>query len=233
LFGHKKGAFTGAVADKVGKLEAANGGTLFLDEIGEMPMNLQVKLLRVLQERTIERVGDLQPRPIDVRVIAATNKNLQALIEGSSFREDLYYRLNEMTVQLPPLRERGEDIVVLAQYFLSRYHEQYGTRARGFTNQALVALRNYYWPGNVRELENRLKKAAIMTDRALLNPEDVDMEGAAKREVKPLGEAQEEWKVEYIRHVLDLNNWNKAQTARDLGIDARTVFRYVEKLREE
>ncbi|NCG19479.1 MAG: GAF domain-containing protein [Rhodobacterales bacterium] len=233
LFGHKKGAFTGAVADKVGKVEAASGGTLFLDEIGEMPMPLQVKLLRVLQEHVIARVGDLNPRKVDIRVIAATHKNLQEIIDSGSFREDLYYRLNEISVNLPPLRERGEDIAVLGQYFLNRYREKYGTRVTGFTNQGLLALKGHYWPGNVRELENRIKKAVIMSDRALLNPDDLGMVGGQKREVRPLIEAQEDWKVTYIRQVLDLNNWNKAQTARDLGIDARTVFRYIEKLREE
>jgi transcriptional regulator with GAF, ATPase, and Fis domain len=232
LFGHKKGSFTGAVTDKVGKVEAANGGTLFLDEIGEMPMNLQVKLLRVLQERVIERVGDLEPRPVDIRVVAATHKDLQEMIREGRFREDLYYRLNEMSIPLPPLRERGEDIVVLGQYFLNLYREQYGSKPRGFTNQALLAMKNYYWPGNVRELENRLKKAVIMSDRALLNPDDLGLQEGGKRDIKPLSEAEEDFKLEYIRRALDLNNWNKAQTARDLGIDARTVFRYIEKFKE-
>ena len=233
LFGHKRGAFTGAVTDKVGKVEAASGGTLFLDEIGEMPMNLQVKLLRVLQERVIERVGELKPRPVDIRVVAATNKDLQELIKDGTFREDLYYRLNEIAVQLPPLRERGDDIEVLGQYFLNKYREQYEASARGFTNQTLLAMKNYFWPGNVRELENRIKKAAIMSDRALLAPEDMGLDSAGKREIKPLAEAQEDFKLDYIRKALELNNWNKAQTARDLGVDARTVFRYIEKFRDE
>ncbi|MCB9688911.1 MAG: sigma 54-interacting transcriptional regulator [Alphaproteobacteria bacterium] len=232
LFGHRRGSFTGAVTDKVGKVEAANGGTLFLDEIGEMPMNLQVKLLRVLQERVIERVGDLEPRPVDIRVVAATNKDLSEMISGGSFREDLFYRLNEIAVNLPPLREREEDIAVLAQYFLNSYREQYGSKPRGFTNQALLSMKGHYWPGNVRELENRVKKAVIMSDRALLNPDDLGLQEGQKRDIKPLSEAEEEFKVEYIRKVLDLNNWNKAQTARDLGIDARTVFRYIERFKE-
>ncbi len=232
LFGHRRGSFTGAVADKVGKVEAANGGTLFLDEIGEMPMNLQVKLLRVLQERVIERVGDVEPRPVDIRVVAATNKDLEESIKEGKFREDLFYRLNEISVSLPPLRDRGEDVVVLAQYFLNLYREQYGAKPRGFTNQALLALKNEFWPGNVRELENRVKKAVIMSDRALLNPDDLGLQERQKREILPLAEAEEEFKVDYIRKALDLNNWNKAQTARDLGIDARTVFRYIERFRE-
>ena len=232
LFGHRKGSFTGALNDKVGKVEAAHGGTLFLDEIGEMPMNLQVKLLRVLQERTIERVGDLQPRPVDIRVVAATNKDLLELIQKGDFREDLYYRLNEITVHLPPLRDRGEDIEVLAQYFLNHYREQYGSKPRGYTNQGLLALKNHYWPGNVRELENRVKKAVIMSDHALLNPDDLGLVEGQKRSILPLAEAEEVWKAEYIRRALDLNNWNKAQTARDLDIDARTVFRYIERFKD-
>ncbi len=231
LFGHRKGSFTGAMNDKVGKIEAAHTGTLLLDEIGEMPTNLQVKLLRVLQERIIERVGDLSGRPIDIRVVAATNKDLKELIEKGQFREDLFYRLNEIAVQLPPLRDREDDLVVLAQYFLARCRETYGnTRIQGFTNQALTAMKAYYWPGNVRELESRVKKAVIMSDHALLNPEDLGLEGGLKREVLPLAEAAEEWKVSYIRKILEANGWNKAQTARDLGVDARTIFRYVEKI---
>ncbi len=232
LFGHKKGAFTGAIADKVGKFEAAGGGTIFLDEIGEMPMNLQVKLLRVLQERAIERVGDLKPRPVDIRVVAATNKDLAAEIEAGRFREDLYYRLNEVSIQLPPLRERGEDIHELARFFLHRYAEQYGSRARGFTNECVRAMLNYYWPGNVRQLENRIKKAVIMSDRALLNADDLGIPAHTKREILPLDVATENFKKNYIREALDLNNWNKAETARDLGVDPRTIFRYIEKLED-
>jgi transcriptional regulator with GAF, ATPase, and Fis domain len=232
LFGHKKGAFTGAVVDKIGRFEAADGGSLFLDEIGEMPMNLQVKLLRVLQERVIERVGDLRPRPIDIRLIAATNKNLEEEIAAGSFREDLFYRINEMSLALPALRERGDDVQQLAQYFLNKYAEQYGSRAKGFTNEAAVAMLNNYWPGNVRQLENRVKKAVIMSDRALLNPDDLGVGGTSKRALSSLTDAVEDFKAQYIREALDLNNWNKAQTARDLGVDARTIFRFIEKMEE-
>jgi len=233
LFGHRKGAFTGAETDKIGRIEAADGGTLFLDEIGEMPMNLQVKLLRVLQERVIERVGEVSPRPIDVRVIAATNRDPQAMISDSTFREDLYYRLNEVTITLPPLRERGEDVVLLAQYFLKTFHDRYGGRATGFTNAALLALKQHAWPGNVRQLENAVKKAVIMSDRALLNEDDLGLARISKRHIASLTEAQEQFKMDYIRRVLDMNGWNKAQTARDLGVDARTIFRYIEKFEAE
>ena len=152
LFGYKRGAFTGAAGDKVGKFEAAEGGTIFLDEMGEMPMPLQVKLLRVLQERVIERVGDVKSRPLDIRVISATNKNLEEEIRSGAFREDLYYRLNEVSIKLPPLRDRGEDVIQIAQFLLAKYAEQYGSKARGFTAGCMNALKSYYWPGNVREL---------------------------------------------------------------------------------
>ena len=230
LFGHKKGSFTGAVSDKIGKFGAADGGTLFLDEIGEMPMPLQVKLLRVLQERKIERVGDNEGRPIDIRVVAATNKDLQEEIREGRFREDLYYRLNEVSLMLPALRDRGDDIVQIGQYFLNRFATQYESKVRGFTNQCTLAMKGYYWPGNVRQVENRIKKAVIMSDRALLQPEDLGLDKKDKRHVKPLAKAEEDFKISYIRDVLELNNWNKAQTARDLDVDARTVFRYIEKM---
>jgi transcriptional regulator with PAS, ATPase and Fis domain len=233
LFGHKKGSFTGAMTDKVGKFESANGGSLFLDEIGEMPMPLQVKLLRVLQERCIERVGELKPRPVDIRVISATNKELEVEIREGRFREDLFYRLNEVALSLPPLRDRGDDIHEIARFFLNKYAEQYGSRVRGFSNPAIKAMANYFWPGNVRQLENRVKKAVIMTDRALLNPEDLGISSDNRRTIRPLDEAAEDFKKTYIREALELNNWNKAQTARDLDVDPRTIFRYIEKFEEQ
>ncbi len=232
LFGHKKGSFTGAVADKVGRFEAANGGTLFLDEIGEMPMPLQVKLLRVLQERVIERVGELSPRPVDIRVVSATNKDLEVEIREGRFREDLYYRLNEIAIELPPLRERGEDIHELARFFLQRFADQYDSKARGFTNECVRAMTHYYWPGNVRQLENRMKKAVIMSDRALINADDMGIVAGTKREIRELDVATEQFKIQYIREALELNNWNKAETARDLGVDPRTIFRYIEKFED-
>ena len=232
LFGHKKGAFTGAVADKIGRFESANTGTLFLDEIGEMPMPLQVKLLRVLQERVIERVGELKPRPVDLRVVAATNKDLEEEIREGRFREDLYYRLNELTVSLPPLRDRGDDIHELARFFLQKYADQYGAKVRGFNNECVRAMLSYYWPGNVRQLENRIKKAVIMSDRALLNADDLSIKAGDKRKIDALDVATEDFKKAYIREALELNNWNKAQTARDLGVDPRTIFRYIEKMEE-
>lgn len=230
LFGYKRGAFTGANTDKVGKFEAADGGTIFLDEIGEMPMPLQVKLLRVLQERSIERVGDVKSRPLDIRVVSATNKNLADEIKAGNFREDLYYRLGEVTLELPPLRERGEDVLQIAQFLLTRYAEQYGSRARGFSAGALNLIRSHHWPGNVRELENRIKKAVIMTDRQQLGPDDLGINVSAETEpVQKLSDAEEAFKMDYIRRALDQNGWNKAQTARVLDVDPRTIFRYIEK----
>ncbi len=230
LFGYRRGAFTGAVSDKMGKFEAADGGTIFLDEIGEMPMSLQVKLLRVLQERVIERVGDVKGRPLDIRILSATNKHPMEEIQAGRFREDLFYRLNEITVSLPALRDRGDDIQQIAQFLLNKYADQYGAKARGFSAGCLNALRSYYWPGNVRELENRVKKAVIMSDRQQLGPEELGIEpreGTDK--LKTLAEAEEDFKKRYIRQALDQNSWNKAQTARELDVDPRTIFRYIEK----
>ncbi len=230
LFGHVRGAFSGAARDKEGLVAAADRGTLFLDEVNSLPLSAQVKLLRVLQERVIERVGDLSPRPVDIRVVNATNKDLEEEIRAGRFREDLYYRLNEVAIQLPPLRDRGDDIHELARFFLQKYAEQYGSRATGFTNECVRAMLSFYWPGNVRQLENRVKKAVIMSDRALLNADDLGIQASDKRHIAPLDEATEDFKKGYIRDALQLNNWNKAQTARDLGVDPRTIFRYIEKM---
>ena len=233
LFGHVKGSVTGATHDKVGKFEAAGGGTIFLDEIGEMPPSLQVKLLRVLQQRVVERVGDIKPRPIDIRVVAATNKDLEAEINEGRFREDLFYRLNEVSLELPPLSERGEDIILIAQHLLARYSDVYGGNARGFNNAGIAALRGYSWPGNIRQLENRIKKAVILADRSLLAPADLGLEGrSAQDRFQALADAREEFCTDYVRQALDAFAWNKAKTARALDVDARTIFRYVEKLKE-
>ena len=234
LFGHVKGAFTGAVASKIGKFEAADGGTLLLDEIGEMPLTLQVKLLRVIQERAIEKVGDVKQLAVDIRIVSATNKDLDAEVKAGRFREDLYYRLNEIAVDLPPLRDRGDDIVEIAQHLLKRYAADYGGKARGFSSAAAKGMRNYVWPGNVREMENRIKKAVVMGDRPLVGPDDM---GFSPEEVGPrfetLARAREAFQLEYIRDALMAHNWNKAQTAKTLDVDPRTIFRYVEKFKEE
>jgi transcriptional regulator with GAF, ATPase, and Fis domain len=229
LFGYVRGAFTGAVANKTGRFQAANKGTLFLDEIGEMPLQLQVKILRALQDRVVVRVGDTNADPIDIRVVAATNRELEVEIKHGRFREDLYYRLNVVHLHLPPLRERGDDIVVLARYMLSRYAPEYGNKVRGFSPSAIASVKRHRWPGNIRELENRIKKAVVLADKALLGPEDLGLHSDELPPILPLAEAREQWQREYINEVLELNGGNRTKTARDLGVDPRTIFRHLEK----
>jgi transcriptional regulator with GAF, ATPase, and Fis domain len=229
LFGHVKGAFTGAVANKQGKFHAADKGTLFLDEIGEMPLPLQVKILRALQEKVVVRVGDTRAEPVDIRIIAATNRELEAEIKSGRFREDLYYRLNVVNIHLPPLRERGDDILVIARYLLARYVPEYGNKVKGFSPNATVAMRKHPWPGNIRELENRLKKGIVLADKAFLGPEDLDLRPEDLPPILALAEAKERFQREYINEILALNNGNRTKTARDLGVDPRTIFRHLEK----
>ena len=229
LFGHVKGAFTGAVASRPGKFQAANGGTLFLDEIGELPLNLQVKLLRALQERVVFRVGDSKPEKVDIRVVAATNRVLEEEIRAGRFREDLYYRLNVVNIYLPPLRERGDDVLILAKALLSKHAEELGSHVQGFTPQALAAIKKHPWPGNIRQLENRIKKALVLCDKSLLGPEDLDLGKEAESPILPLEKAKEEFQRRYVLEILERNNGNRTQTARDLGVDPRTIFRYLER----
>jgi transcriptional regulator with GAF, ATPase, and Fis domain len=229
LFGHVRGAFTGAVATREGKFQSANKGTLFLDEIGELPVALQVKLLRALQERVVTKVGDGRPEKVDIRVIAATNRELEEEIRKGTFREDLYYRLNVVNIFLPPLRERGDDVVVIARLLLIKYAQEMNVQVRGFTPNALIAIRKYDWPGNVRQLENRIKKALVLCDKTLVGPEDLDLHPEALQSIVPLDKAKEDFQRRYILEVLERNNGNRTKTARDLGVDPRTIFRYLEK----
>jgi transcriptional regulator with GAF, ATPase, and Fis domain len=229
MFGHVKGAFTGAVASRPGKFQLADGGTLFLDEIGELPLQLQVKLLRALQERVVYRVGDSRPEKCDIRIIAATNRNLEEMIKTGEFREDLYYRLNVVNLWLPPLRERGDDTFIIAKALLSKYADEIGSPVRGFSPQALAAIRKFSWPGNIRQLENRIKKALVLCDKTLLGPEDLDLGPEAQAPIVPLEKAKEDFQRRYVLEVLERNNGNRTQTARDLGVDPRTIFRYLEK----
>src|SRR5215468_11207033 len=182
LFGHEKGAFTGAVKQTIGRIESADGGTLFLDEIGDVSLPMQVKLLRFLQDQVLERIGGRKPLRVDVRIVCATNQDLDLMMAEGRFREDLYYRLNEVTVGVPPLRERASDAVVLANFFMRRFATEYGRSVRGFGTAALAAMSEYAWPGNVRELENRVKRAVVMTDGPLLSAADL---GLAVSEEKP------------------------------------------------
>jgi transcriptional regulator with GAF, ATPase, and Fis domain len=229
LFGHVKGAFTGAVASRPGKFQAADKGTLFLDEIGELPLNLQVKLLRALQERVVFRVGDSKPEKVDIRIVAATNRILEEEIKAGRFREDLYYRLNVVNIWLPPLRERGDDVLIIAKALLSKYAEELHSPVQGFTPQALASIRKNNWPGNIRQLENRIKKALVLCDRTLLGIEDLELDQASESSILPLEKAKEEFQRKYVLEVLERNNGNRTQTARDLGVDPRTIFRYLER----
>jgi transcriptional regulator with GAF, ATPase, and Fis domain len=233
LFGHVRGAFTGAVNTKMGKFQAAIGGTLFLDEIGELPLQLQVKLLRALQEKVVYKVGDHRGEPVDIRVVAATNRVLEEEVRKGTFREDLYYRLNVVTLKLPPLRDRGEDLFVLGKYFLGKYAKEFSSKVKGFSPSATVAMKKYGWPGNIRELENRIKKAVVLADKPLLGPDDLDLRPENLEPVLPLAEARERWQKQYIQEVYERNNRNKTKTAKDLGVDPRTIFRHFEKLEAE
>jgi transcriptional regulator with GAF, ATPase, and Fis domain len=233
LFGHIKGSFTGATASRIGKFQAASGGSLFLDEIAEMPASLQVKLLRALQDRAVTRVGDAHPEPVDIRVIAATNRVLEEEIKRGTFREDLYYRLNVVAIRLPPLRERMEDVPVFARFFLQKYAREFGSRVRGFTPAAVLALKKYSWPGNIRELENRVKKAVVLAEKAVVGPEDLDLRTEELEPILPLAQAKEEFQKRYISEVLDRNGGNRTKTAKDLDVDPRTIFRHLEKLEAE
>jgi transcriptional regulator with GAF, ATPase, and Fis domain len=233
LFGHVKGSFTGAVANKQGKFQAADAGTLFLDEIGEMPVELQVKILRALQERVVYRVGDTRPETCDIRILAATNRDLDKEIAAGRFREDLYYRLNVVNVDLPPLRQRGEDVLVIARYLLSRYAREYDVKVKGLSPNAAVAIRKHAWPGNIRELENRIKKAIVLCDSSVIGPDDLGLTGDVLPQILTLAEAKDKFQREYINEVLALNNGNRTKTARDLGVDPRTVFRHLEKESED
>ena len=190
---------------------------------------LQVKILRALQERVVVQVGDTHAESIDIRVIAATNRDLEAEIKAGRFREDLYYRLNVVHLHLPPLRDRGDDIVVLARYMVGRYAPEYGGKVAGLTPNAIAAIKRHRWPGNIRELENRIKKAVVLSDKALLGPEDLDLSPDDLPPILPLAEAKEQFQRDYINEILVLNNGNRTKTARDLGVDPRTIFRHLEK----
>ena len=229
LFGHVRGAFTGAVANKPGRLQAAQGGTIFLDEIGEMPMPLQVKLLRVLQERVILRVGDNKPEPVDVRVLSATHRDLSTEIRSGRFREDLYYRLNVVQVQLPPLRDRGDDVLLLARSFLRRFADELKLPQRTLSPMAELAIRRFGWPGNVRQLENHIKKALVMADREVLEPEDLGLLTQQATEIVPLADAKERYARQYVLDTLALCGGNRTKAAQALGVDPRTVFRFLER----
>ncbi len=233
LFGHAKGAFTGAVAARPGRFQAASGGTLFLDEIGEMPVGLQVKLLRALQDHAVTRVGENKAEAVDIRVVAATNKDVDEEMKAGRFREDLYYRINVIHLHLPALRDRGEDAVMLAKWFLGRAVRELGSKVKGFSPQALVAIKRFRWPGNIRQLENRIKKAVVLAERPLIGPDDLELRPEQLEPILPLAQARDEWQKRYINEVLERNSGNRTKTAKDLGVDPRTIFRHLERLEAE
>jgi len=231
LFGHEKGAFTGAHAQRKGRFEAADGGTLFLDEIGEIPLPLQVKLLRFLQEQCIERVGGRQPITIDTRIITATNADLKKGMADGTFREDLFYRLAVCKVLLPPLRDREDDIRLLAQFFLHRYAEQAGKPGLTFDPDAVRAISRYSWPGNVRQLENCVRRAVIMTEGKRLNIRDLDLPAAAPGgSAVSLKDAREQLEREMILAALRKHAGKIAPTAMELGVSRPTLYDLMDKL---
>ncbi len=231
LFGHEKGAFTGAAGRRKGRFELADGGTVFLDEIGEIHPSVQIKILRVLQERSFERVGGEQTIQVDVRIIAATNRDLKAEVEAGRFREDLYYRLNVVNIHLPPLRERADDIPLLASRFLEEVARENGKDVQGFEPKAAMALRSYSWPGNIRELRNVVESAVVMTRNRYISPDDLPVqvrdgedEGAVRI---PLGIPMAEAEKMILQANLNALKGNKSRTAELLGIGRKTLHRKI------
>jgi len=224
LFGHVKGAFTGATESRAGFFQTADGGTIFLDEVSDTSLAMQSKLLRVLQEKEVYMVGARRPQKVDVRVLAATNKDLFALVKKGVFREDLYFRLNVINTPLPPLRERGDDILLLARHFAARFAKEAGRPAPPFSENALGVLKRYDWPGNVRELENVIQRLVVMTDGEVIEIPDLPplMRFSAPR-VNGLGRTLAEVEADYIRNVLAEVGGNKTRAAEILGIDRKTL----------
>ena len=233
LFGHAKGSFTGAIDNRKGFFEEADGGTIFLDEIGELPLNMQVKLLRVLQEKHITRVGDNREIPVNVRVISATHVDLEEAVKENRFREDLYFRIQVMPIMLPPLRERGQDVVLLANDFLTRYSAEYGRGKFHLSRNAEKALLSYYWPGNVRELENRIQKALIQAVHGVVQPKDLgldDTQAMVKESPRTLKEAREAVEREVISRALKDSGANLTLAATILGIDRKVLREIMERI---
>ena len=229
LFGHERGAFTGAVKRTHGKFELANQGTLFLDEIGDMPLPLQAKLLRFLQERRLERVGGRDSIPVDVRLITATNQKLEKLIGEGRFREDLYYRINDVRIELPALRDRESDTILLAQYFLNKFNKIFSKNAIGFTEDALDAIHRHSWPGNVRELENRVKRAVIMAENKQITAKDLDLEKTAgdRRDLN-LRKQIEHLEKRLVVEALAYTDGNVSKAAKLLGISRPHLYSLME-----
>ncbi len=240
LFGHARGSFTGAVADREGKFQVADGGTVFLDEIGDAPLSMQVKLLRVIQDKVFERVGDAKPIHADVRLIVATNKNLEEEVKAGRFREDLFYRIKVVTLHIPPLRDRLGDLRLLADHFLEKYVAENGKEITGFADVALRMMQQHDWPGNVRELENAIERAVILSRTSEIMPEDLPFgpaeqataaaaQPAEGRTISPLKEALEGPEREVLLSALETFNWSRSETAAALQINRSTLFKKMRK----
>ncbi|MFW5716809.1 MAG: sigma 54-interacting transcriptional regulator [Spirochaetota bacterium] len=235
LFGHVKGAFTDASSNRRGRFELADGGTIFLDEIAELPLSIQAKMLRVIQQRTFERLGSSEPVTVDVRIIAATNRDIEQAVDSGAFRNDLYYRLNVLPLQIPPLRQRQEDIPELATFFLQRFRRETKKTVRGFTDAAMETLLSYTWPGNVRELENAVERAVVICSGEYIAPNDLVLqnnavasdEGYAER---PLKEATTLFKKHFIEGALRSHGWNQTETSKVLGIQRTYLSRLIKEL---
>jgi DNA-binding NtrC family response regulator len=232
LFGYRRGAFTGAMRDKVGYFEAANGGTLFLDEISTLPLGVQSSLLRVLEERVVVPVGDTHPRPVELRVIAASNQDLEKMVAEKTFREDLLFRLNVVQLQLPPLRQRKEDIPLLVHHFLDKYTKQMNKLVNGLTNGAMRALLNHEWRGNVRELENVIERAVIFAEGRQIGVEDMPFstEGITDDTGEDLKDALAQFERQHILYSLRRHNYDKSETAKHLGIGVSSLYRKLDEL---
>jgi two-component system response regulator HydG len=234
LFGHLKGAFTGATETRAGFFQTADGGTIFLDEISETSLSMQVKLLRVLQDKEVYMVGSTRPRKVDVRILASTNKDLLHLVKKGLFREDLFFRLNVITIEIPPLRERGEDIFLLTQYFATKFAEELGKPNLHFSENAFSVLKNYHWPGNVRELENVVQRLVVMTEGDLIEVPDLpSLMRFSTLQKTGLNRTLIEVEAEYIRNVLASMGGNKTRAAEILGIDRKTLREKLSKMAKE
>ena len=231
LFGYEKGAFTGASKQTIGKIEYADGGTLFLDEMGDLPVALQAKLLRFLQERVVERIGSHKPIPVNVRIVCATHQNLREKIEKGEFREDLFYRINEIPIEIPPLRDREGDVILLAKYFFNEFNEQHGGKLKGFSKEALSSMEDYAWPGNVRELQNRIKRAVIMSDEKYITSADLELDLVPfEKKNFSLSDVREKVERQTIIRALSHTNHKVAPAAELLGVSRPTLYDLIKKL---
>jgi two-component system NtrC family response regulator len=229
LFGYEKGAFTGANKQTLGKIEYAHKGTFFLDEVGDLPMALQAKMLRFLQERVIERVGGREEIPVDVRIVCATHQDLSHLIEEGKFREDLYYRISEISINLPPLRGRGDDVLMLAKVFLDRYNKQNKRNIKGFSDSALAAIANYSWPGNIRELENKINRAVIMVEGNQITADELELDEKGESLLVNLRQIRDEAEYTAISRALIICNDSISKAAEILGVSRPTLYDLMNK----